>query len=200
MNRTAWRSLAPGLSAAIIMVLSGGGLLWLSWSGLQTAEEEARLAHRAASIARERLARIQRDEPQIRNTLERLDKVLGSGLVGPAQRLDWAERMRSIARQRRLDDLNFEIAPPRQMGSLDLRDEYTVHASAMRVNGTLLHEGDMLRLLADLRGPVTGQVLPRRCSLARDTAVGPQPPKLRMQCDVDWINIEQAKTPAEGVR
>lgn len=194
MNRAAWRSLAPGLSAAIFMVLAGGGLLWLSWSTLQQVEDEAHVARRASEVARARLERMQQDEPQIRHTLQRLDKLLGSGLVGPAQRLDWADRMRTIARQRRLDDLSFEIAPQRTLGSLDLRDEYAVQASAMRVNATLLHEGDLLRLLADLRGPVTGQTLPRRCVLERLGGTPSSPANLRLQCDIDWINIEQSAT------
>lgn len=190
MNPAALRSLAPGLLVASLMLAAGGLLLWASWQDLQQAENDNRLAQRAAQLSQVRYERVQRDEPQIRRTLGQLDKLLEGGLVGTDQRLDWADRMRNVARQRRIDGLSFEIAPQRKLGHLDLKDEYPVFASSMHIDAKLLHEGDLLRLLDDLRLPVPGQALPTRCLLERLTPTPNETNSVRMQCDIAWLSIE----------
>lgn len=195
MNRAALRSLLPGLVAAGLLLLASAAAAWFSWQGLQRAQAQNRDANLAARQARDHLRRVQRDEPEIRRTLARFDTLLHSGLVGPEQRLDWSDRVRSIAKQRQIPELNFEIAPQRRLQTMDARGDYVVYASTMHIKARLLHEGELLRVLYDLSAPVPGQVVPTRCVLERtggNDAAG-EAVGVRADCDLDWITIS---TPA----
>lgn len=182
--------LLGALLAASLVLGAGLAVLWFSWWSLGRAESEADLAQSAAQHARLDFERIEREAPTLRLALARLAALHASGLIGPPARLDWAEQLRVVARRHGLAPLNFEIEPPRKLGSLDQGERYVVHATRMHLEGSLLHEGVLLRLLDDLSGPVRGQLHPARCVLERASEDAPLPARLQLQCDLDWFSID----------
>src|SRR5258706_533933 len=79
---------------------------------------------------------------------------------------------------------------PGSPAGLDLR------SSSMTVELALLHEGDLLRFLADLRASGNAYYSVRHCTITR---VGPAPsiasiaPRLRGTCQIDLITLSEGK-------
>jgi len=62
----------------------------------------------------------------------------------------------------------------------------------MRVQLALLHEGDLLRFLADLRESGNAYYAVRRCALTRtgQAATGTSiAPRLRAECDIELVTM-----------
>lgn len=195
MRRAALRHLAPGLLVAASLAGCAAAILGFAWGDRTVARAEEARARALATAAQARLARLREEAPRLRATLARFEELRRSDLFGPPQRLAWAQTMHSLVRELRLEGVRFEFAPPRRLDSLAPGLDYRLHASDMVVAGPLAHEGDLLRLLDALRGPVAGRTRPRHCVLER------LPPasrtlSLRMQCEITWLGIEAPALPA----
>jgi hypothetical protein len=63
----------------------------------------------------------------------------------------------------------------------------------MKLDMLLLHEHDLLGLLADLQAQTAALVAVRHCTLERLSAVPEIRPTahLRAQCEIDWITLQE---------
>ncbi len=129
------------------------------------------------------------------------------GFVGEEKRLDFVEHVKKIQETRRLLPLSYEIFP-RQNVQLDptiLIGELELRASRIAIHIPLLHEGDMLNLLADLSQ--IGTFIPKSCSMVAKPNVEPNLIMARLdgECELYWLSIgrrpvidpAQATTPAQ---
>ena len=70
--------------------------------------------------------------------------------------------------------------------------EVDFYSSTMKVELSLLHEGDLLAFLADLRASGRAYYAPQRCALSRTGQPPAAPslqPRLRASCAIDLITI-----------
>jgi len=82
------------------------------------------------------------------------------------------------------------LADPRWYPALELR------SSTLKVELALLHEGEQLGLLEDLRASGHAYYAVRQCSLARTADAVPAAtvaPRLRAACQIDLITLANGK-------
>jgi len=109
-------------------------------------------------------------------------------LLGEERRLDWGERVNRIKVSRKIPAADFELSPQRIIGQPF--PDLALRASRMTLRTRLAHEGDLLRLLADLDAPGNALVLPRRCTLERDSgSASENPPAISSTCELDWVTL-----------
>jgi hypothetical protein len=187
------RQLALPLLACIALLAAGSALITWTESG-RTAEERALTAARAARTeAKERLMRIAEEEREVKEKLEIYRRLKDIGILGEEQRLEWADAMARIRAERELPDLRYRVerqVPLKTVAGKPANVEF--YASTMHVVLALLHEGDLLHFLGDLRASGNAYYAVRRCSLTRtgQPAVGTAlSPRLRAECEIDLITI-----------
>jgi hypothetical protein len=195
-NRIRW-----GLVAALAMAAIGAALVVASSQWLHAQAE----AYRSASAERRdvegKLRRARSEEAEIRQTIARFEELQTSGIVGLEQRLIWVERVRQLREALRLYDVQYEIAPQR---ALDLSiapggaPGFEFLTSSMRLQLDLLHEGDLLAFLDELKRSVPAHIRVRQCAISRAPAGAAAPavavkPQLRADCTIDWITISERK-------
>ncbi len=160
----------------------------------QAAQEHQR-ARALQQETQARLARVNEDEREIRAKIARYQELVGSGRIAPERRLEWVETLRHIKESRKLLGLDYEIAPQRPLD--DKQPEAGGHlflASTMKLEMPLLHEDDLLGLIADLKQQVHAIVSVRSCTIDRVPAAGARPAvaaTLRAQCVIDWITLQE---------
>jgi hypothetical protein len=187
------RQLALPLLACIALLAAGSALI--SWTEARhAAAERALTAARAErSQAKERLMRIAEEEREVKEKLEIYRRLKDIGILGEEQRLEWADAMGRIRAERELPDLRYRVERQRQLSSVAGKpDNVEFFASTMRVDLALLHEGDLLRFLGDLRASGNAYYAVRSCSLARigqPAATSGLTPRLRAECEIDLITI-----------
>lgn len=195
MNFTAREIRLLVLPLLACLALLGAGAALVAWTQgdrrAATSELAAVRAERAQ--ARERLLRIAEEEKEVKEKLDVYGRLKALGIIGDEQRLEWADAMTRIRTRRELPDLRYRVERQRLLSSVASNPaSVDFFASLMKVDVALLHEGDLLHFLNDLRESGNAYYSVKRCSLSR-TGSAPTgaslAPRLRAECEIDLITI-----------
>jgi hypothetical protein len=180
--------LGPILLSTGLLIISVA-ILWFAHHARDKALAERMNATQEAHAASVRYRRTADDEPIIRRTIERFDSLRRRHIIGPEQRLDWADHLREIRNQHHFAKLDFELSPQRIVGPLSTPGDYLLGVSRMQIHAGLLHEGDFFDLISELRQPTSAIVAPRRCTLTPSSEQAVQNINLRAECTVEWLTV-----------
>lgn len=188
------RNLAGSLIFLLVALLLAGGVAFGMIRYGEQAAQTLRQVQAEQSESRGRLARVQDDEQEIRAKIDRYREIIERRRTEPERRLDWVETLRHIKEKRRLPGMDYEIAPQRPLDPKNVTSGgYSFLVSPMKLDMMMLHELDLLGLLADLATQVPALVSVRQCVLERLSGL-PQPQQaalLRAQCEIDWITLQE---------
>jgi hypothetical protein len=193
LDSAEWKKLAAPLAGAILLVAAGAWLIWYERAN-HLAETRALAAARADRVkASDRLSKTAEEEREVREKSEVYGRLKSLGIVGEEKRLEWVDAMARIRASRELADLKYTVERQKSILSAPAKPNgVDLFASTMKVELALLHEGDLLGFLADLRQAGNAYYAVRRCDLLR-TGVAPQAatlgPRVRATCHVDLITI-----------
>lgn len=195
MNLTSqdWKRLSAPLAVALLLVAAGAALIW--HARLVVAQEGRNLASaRSERVqARERLSKIAEEEREVKANIEVYRQLKSLGVLGEEKRLEWVDAMARIRASRELLDLRYVVDRQRLTHTAAGKPaNVEFYASTMKVELALLHEGDLLGFLADLRASGNAYYSVQKCSLARtgQAATGSNlVPRLRASCAIDLITI-----------
>lgn len=187
------RKLAAPLAMLVALLAAGAGLIY--W-----IEQEQRATHRQLAGAREernqardRLTRIAEEEKEVSDKLEVYRRLKDLRILGEEQRLEWADAMTRIRNARELLDLRYSVGRQQTIASVPGKPaNVDFYSSTMKVDVALLHEGDLLGFLRDLRESGNAFYSVKRCTIRRTgiAATGTSiVPRLRAECDIDLITI-----------
>ena len=183
------------LPALAALVLVAFGLVLIKFASDSRAEANERLAAARAerNQSTERLARIAEEEREVKAKLDVYQQLKQLRVLGEERRLEWADAIARIRAQRELLDLRYRVDRQQLLVSVPGKPaNVDFFASTMQVNMALLHEGDLLRFLADLRASGNEYYSVKQCTLQRTglAATGLTiTPRLRADCLIDLITI-----------
>lgn len=187
------RKLALPVLACMLLVGLGAWLIVSAQEVLGRTRQELAVAQTQRAEANQRLARIAEEEREVNEKLAVYRRLKALHIIGPERRLEWADTMSRIRTSRELLDLRYQVERQQLLASVPGKPaNVDFYSSTMKVDLALLHEGDLLRFLRDLRQSGNAYYSIRRCSIAR---AGQVPtgvsivPRLRANCDIDLITI-----------
>jgi hypothetical protein len=187
------KKLAAPLALLVALWAAGAGLIYWIQQERRAADQQLALARAASGQARERLMRIAEEEKEVIDKLEVYRRLQSLHILGEEQRLEWADAMTRIRTTRELLDLRYNVGRQRLLASAPGKPaNVDFYASTMKVDIALLHEGDLLGFLHDLRESGNAFYSVRRCLITRTgiAATGTSiVPRLRADCEVDLITI-----------
>lgn len=183
------------LPAIAFAVLLGAGLTLAGFvdSKLAVAQRELTAAKTRHIEASERLMRIADEEREVNEKLAVYRRLQQLHIIGPERRLEWADAMSRIKTSRALLDLRYRVDRQALLVSVPGKPaNVDFYSSAMRVDIALLHTGDLLHFLEDLRNSGNAYYAVRHCEITR-TGLAPTGasilPRLQASCDIDLITI-----------
>lgn len=158
--------------------------------------KQAALQERAA-LARAQLARLEEERRNLDEYREEYQRLLARRVIGEEHRLDWIEAIDRIRDQRPIFSARYAISPQRPyQPEVPLPGEpLTLLASDMRLELTLLHEGELARFFEALRQEAKGMFLLQGCRISR---LGPADdmrfaPHLEADCQLTWITLNDRR-------
>ena len=195
MNFTARELKKLALPLLLLAALLGAGaglILWTQAEQTLTARELA-AARAERSQAHGRLTRIAEEEREVNDKLAVYRRLKSLRILGEEQRLEWADAMTRIRTTRELLDLRYLVERQRLLSSFAGKPAgVEFFASTMKVDIALLHEGDLLGFLRELRESGNAYYSVKRCAITR-TGTAPTGtsivPRLRAECEIDLITI-----------
>lgn len=195
MNFTAQELKKLALPLVLLVALLGAGAGLILWTQAEQAVAARQLAaaRTERSQAQERLTRIAEEEKEVNDKLAVYRRLKSLHILGEEQRLEWADAMTRIRTTRELLDLRYLVDRQRSLSVFPGKPAgVEFFASTMRVEIALLHEGDLLGFLRELRDSGNAYYSIKRCAIAR-TGTAPTGtsivPRLRADCDIDLITI-----------
>ena len=196
-----FRRIAPALAAAVVMVAAGIAIVSASLQMNQTTKKSQAAAQAKRLDSQNRLARARDEELEVKQKIARYNALAAAGIVGEERRLDWVELIRRIRNERKLFDIQYEIAPQQAIDAATLPGAsapYDFLSSTMQMRMKLLHEEDLLNFLADLRASAQAYIRVRRCDVERLPKGSGDgrgvPPQLAAECIIEWITIRERKS------
>jgi hypothetical protein len=185
----------------VVMTLIGAGLVWTTQQMKTRMEATFQQTTAARLDVQSKLARARDEQQELSDKIARFQTLKSKGYIGPEQRLDWIETIARIKTARRIPKLDYEFAPQRAADASLVAGGATaggfeIMASQMRMQLQVLHEGELLAFLAELRDTVQALVQVRSCSLERIAAgtnergVGAQ---LAAECTLEWITLREVR-------
>ena len=195
MNFTAQELKKLALPLLLLVALLGAGAGLILWTQAEQAVAARQLAAARAERgqAQERLTRIAEEEKEVNDKLAVYRRLKSLHILGEEQRLEWADAMTRIRTTRELLDLRYLVDRQRSLSVFPGKPAgVEFFASAMKVEIALLHEGDLLGFLRELRDSGNAYYSIKRCAIAR-TGTAPTGtsivPRLRADCEIDLITI-----------
>jgi len=192
-TRTEIRRLAAPCAVALALLAAGAALLWSAGAALATAQRELAAAQAERRQASERLARIAEEEREVKEKIDLYRRLKQFNILGEEQRLEWADAINRIRRERELLDLRYQVERQRLLVSAPGKPaNVDFYASTMKVDLALLHEEDLMRFLADLRESGNAFYSVKKCALTRTGQAlsgATISPRLRGECEIDLITI-----------
>jgi hypothetical protein len=192
-TREELRRLAGPISAAVVFLAFGIMLIWSAGGALRIAQGQLAAAQGERRQNNERLARISEEEREVKEKIDVYQRLKQLNILGEERRLEWADAITRIRKERELLDLRYVVERQRLLTSLPGKPaNVDFYASTMKVDLALLHEEDLLRFLSDLRESGNAFYSIRRCALTRtgQAATGVTiTPRLRGECEIDLITI-----------
>ena len=195
MNFTAaeLKKLALPLLLLVALIGAGTGLILWVQSEQKVAERQLAAASAERTLARERLTRIADEEKEVNDKVAVYRRLKSLHILGEEQRLEWADAMTRIRTTRELLDVRYLVDRQRLIGAFPGKPAgVDFYASTMKVDIALLHEGDLLTFLRELRDSGNAYYSVRRCTINR-TGTAPTGtsivPRLRAECEIDLITI-----------
>jgi hypothetical protein len=187
------RKLAVPVALLLALLAAGAGLNYWMQMEQRAARQQLGAAHAERAQARERLTRIADEEKEVKDKLEVYRRLKSLHILGEEQRLEWADAMTRIRTSRELLDLRYLVERQRVLVSVPGKPaNVDFFASNMKVDIALLHEGDLLAFLRELRESGNAFYAVKRCLITR-TGTAPTGlsivPRLRADCDIDLITI-----------
>lgn len=195
-----FKRIALSLAGAVIMIAAGAGAVFASMQLLQSEKKDNAAAQARRADIQSRLARARDEEIEIKKKIARFNELANRGIFGQEQRLDWIETIRRVKNERKLFDIQYEIAPQQTIDPAILpgsSPNFDFFSSPMQMKMKLLHEEDLLNFIGDLRATAPAYLRVRRCDLERMPKTASEirglQPQLAADCTIEWITLRERK-------
>lgn len=122
-----------------------------------------------------------------------------SRFFGSERRLELAERIHTVQKDRKLFLVNYELAPQQvfQVDPAVAAHGLELRGSRLTVRSQLLHEVDLFHLLRDLSA--SWMLVPQRCTLLRTpVSATVLAPRINAECTFYWVTLAGSADGAAG--
>lgn len=188
---------ASALMLALCLAL-GASAAAFSHYRWQEAEKKHRLTQVRDQEMHQKLAQARQEEAELKEKISRYLTLKQQGIIGAERRLDWVEQFSLIRRERKLPDMQYELSAQHPVDKDLLRSGSNVGGhqfltSTLKFRTALLHEGDMISLMKDIRTRISAFPIARSCQIERrnadDQASGLNY-GLKTECEIELVTIK----------
>lgn len=196
-----FKRLQWAIAFLFLMGAIGGGSVWTALQLQQSSEKALKEATAARSDIQTKLARARDEQAELRDKIDRYQALQARGYIGPEKRLDWIEAIARIKVARRIFSLDYEFTPQRPVESAVLPGGPTAGglqfmSSQMRMQAQLLHEGELIGLIDEIRNSVQALIQIRSCNMQRlpqSTTDRSNSAQIKAECTLEWITLKEGK-------
>ena len=185
-----------GSLIVLVLALSlGAAAVYGSNKLLNEAKQSKAVADRERAEAAGKLERVKVEQEDLQRYYQQYQVLVARDVIGPERRLDWIEAIEKIRGQQNVFSVKYNLGPQKTLSAptAPASGGFELNLSSMTLDLGLLHEGQLLDFLDDLRREAKGMYLLESCNLTR---AGSAPeikfaPNLRAECSLGWITLNE---------
>lgn len=175
----------------VTSLLLAGSAVWFALSLQKQSAQTHVTAMAAENEIQNKIVRARSEEQELRDKIARFQALKARNIIGAEQRLDWVEILGRIKTMRRISRLDYEFSPQRPIDDAILpggpaAGGFAIMASQMHLHMLLLHEGDLLTVLNDLRAMAPALIQTRNCTIDHSASA-----QLAAECTLEWITFKE---------
>lgn len=196
-NDLDWSVIRVPTVTFIIILLVSLGMIIGSWSFKEDMLSEYKKNKiRFISVSQKYLA-TDEDERIIRKYYPDFIDLYKKGIVGREHRLNWIETLREASDRIKLPGLSYGISPQEKYSpefNINL-GKFALYSSTMKLNISMLHEGDLSRLIKDMNQHAEGIFTIKECRFRRSSKAiieHRDATNINAECELQWLNIRMS--------
>lgn len=179
------------------VLLVSVALIYGSWAFKDDMFKEHRKnKSRFTSISQKYLA-IDENEKIIREYYPEFIALYKKGFIGSEHRLNWIETLRASSERVKLPGLTYDISP-QVVYSPEFRvnlGRFALYSSTMMLNISMLHEGDLSRLIKNMNEHAEGLFTITECRFERPSRKlieSRDAKNIKAVCELQWMNMRMS--------
>ncbi|MCF6282436.1 MAG: hypothetical protein L3J28_09535 [Candidatus Polarisedimenticolaceae bacterium] len=190
-----WVYLRSAVATTAISLVLGLSLLLFSFNYLTEAEEQREETQRNLYSLTSKYQKARRDKHLINDYLVPYRRLVQMGMVGKEDRLNWVDTLRASVQALQVPRMQFQFSPQQRFdkGIMDAGSQLVVYSSRMKLDVGLLHEIDLLRLVAELERQIPALFTVDSCSInpvSGERVYTADQHNLNVRCDLLWFTID----------
>lgn len=181
----------------IVVLLVSVALIYGSWTFKEDMFSEYKKNKAMFTAISQQYLAVDENEKIIRQYYPEFIALYKKGFVGREHRLNWIETLRAASERIKLPGLTYDISPQEEYSpefSTNM-GRFALYSSTMKLNISMLHEGDLSRFIEDINEHVEGIFTITKCRFIRISKklIEKRDAKnITANCELQWINIRMA--------
>lgn len=179
----------------ILMIL----LVWLTENHKLDSQNRLQSQKNQLSQAEQRYRTSGQEKETINKYLPEYQHLIEAGFIGQEKRLEWVDGLRRIHKDHKLFNITYSISPQEgyKANFIPALGEFTLNRSLMKLELSMLHEGDLLTLVELLATELRSPFILRDCELTRISNAKPDAfvPNMLGKCEIDWLTLHEPARP-----
>jgi hypothetical protein len=178
----------------MVLLLISTALVTSSWMFRKAMVKEYQVNKAHFNTISQKYLAVDEDEETIRKYYPEFIALYKQGFVGREHRLNWIETLRASSERVKLSGLTYDISPQEEYSpefSMNL-GKFALYSSSMRLHLSMLHEGDLSRLVKDMNEHVEGIFTITECNFKRanrELIERRDATNITADCELQWLNI-----------
>lgn len=181
----------------IVVLLVSVALIYGSWTFKEDMFSEYKKNKAMFTAISQQYLAVDENEKIIRQYYPEFIALYKKGFVGREHRLNWIETLRAASERIKLPGLTYDISPQEEYSPSFSTNmgRFALYSSTMKLNISMLHEGDLSRFIKDMNEHVEGIFTITKCRFIRTSKklIEKRDAKnIIADCELQWINIRMA--------
>jgi hypothetical protein len=190
-----WLKLRNPLAFLVLVLMAMAALILYTQQQKNTVEQALQTQTNQLNQARQRYLASGQERDTISQFLPKYQTLLQQGFVGEEHRIEWVDALRKIHGQEKLFNINYSIGVQEeyQPSFISNAGSIKLYRSVMKLELSMLHEGDLLTLIEDLSHQQGAPFMVRQCEITRQNAQisNAFAPNMHADCELDWVTIHE---------
>lgn len=178
-----------------VVLISMVMLVWLTESHKQDTARKLLIQKEQLTQAEQKFRTSGQEKETIIKYLPEYQRLIDIGFIGQEKRLEWVDSLRRIHKDHKLFNISYSINPQEayKINLVPNLGAFTLNRSMMKLELSMLHEGDLLTLVELLAKEQGSPFILSDCELTRTAVVNPNSfaPNMLGLCDIDWLTLRE---------
>lgn len=197
LNAQDKRKLNIPVLSLVLAFASAVAMGYLANQRFEKSQQQYSQAETELNAAKQRYLSSGQEKMLIESYLPKYQRLIEEGFVGEERRIEWVEHLREIHNTHKLFGIDYSIGVQEKYAPQFLPNlgSFVLERSVMKLDLAMLHEGDLINLLNDLKTRETAPAVVRDCEIVRVGNAQANSrdlvPRMQAKCEIDWLTVKE---------